>query len=354
MRLLSPLLQRVVYPGLGKLGYFHARSGSTLRIITYHGVLPEGYRITDPFLDNTLVSVTSFRAQLGLLKRYYNVISPGLFLGWLRNQETLPERAVLLTCDDGLLGNLTTIVPVLVEQGLQCLFFVTGASLGTAPEMLWYVELYLMLKEAKGTRQPAEWRGTPIPKIPADRALRIAYWLELLRILSRFDAAARSNFLHEAVAWWGLDPEWKRKFLDDPLLRERLQLLCATELKQVAAAGMTIGAHTMSHPILTEQPQELARAEIVDCRTQLEKWSGQTIWALAYPFGDPASVGDREYMLSESAGYECAFVNVGGAIGQSFSRFSLPRIHITAEMSLPVYEAHISGFHDSLRRRFRA
>jgi len=354
MRLLSPLLQRVIYPALGKAGYFHARSGSPLRVLTYHGVLPEGYRIADPFLDNTLVSVASFRAQLALLRRHYNLISPEFFLAWLRKQETLPERAVLLTCDDGLLNNLTTMVPILQEEGLQCLFFVTGGFSGDTAEMLWYVELYLMLNEAKGNHQPAEWRGTSIPKIPTDRKQRIACWLQLLRILSRFDAAGRYEFLHEAAAWRNLGPEWKRKFLDDPLLRQRFQLLGAGDLRQLAAAGMTIGTHTMSHPILAEQPADLARAEISDCRAQLERCSGQTIWVLAYPFGDPTSVGDREYSLAESAGYECAFLNVGGAVGKSFSRFSLPRIHVTAEMSLPVYEAHISGFHDSLRRRSRA
>jgi len=77
------------------------------------------------------------------------------------------------------------------------------------------------------------------------------------------------------------------------------------------------------------------------------------VWAMAYPFGDPASVSEREYRLAEEAGYECAFVNVGGGLKARSSPFAFSRIHVTAEMSLEVYEAHISGFHDDLRRRFK-
>jgi len=353
MRVLSPILQRVVYPALATVGFFHWRVVSPLRVITYHGVLPDTYRSADRFLDNTLVSVESFRSQLALLKKHYNVISPERFLGWLRKAKNLPERAVLLTCDDGLLNNLTTMAPVLQEEGLQCLFFVTGGSAGNTPEMLWYMELYLMMAEVRGTHPPVDWQGTRIPAIPADRGERIACWLQLLKTLSRFDAMGRRDFLCEAARWWGLDSEWKRKFLDDPLLRQRFQLLCAPDLRRLADAGMTIGAHTMSHPVLTEQLPELARAEIADCRPLLGKCSGQPVWALAYPFGDPASVGNREYQFAESAEYQCAFLNVGGSVGEAFSRFALPRIHVTGEMSLPAYEAHSSGFHDALQRMFR-
>jgi peptidoglycan/xylan/chitin deacetylase (PgdA/CDA1 family) len=353
MRLMSPILQRVVYPTLGKVGYFHSRALASASVVTYHGVLPQGYQSADPFLDNILVSIALFRSHLGLLKKHYEVISPDRFLRWLREPEDLPARAVLLTCDDGLLNNVATMLPILQEEELQCLFFVTGGSLGDSPEMLWYVELYLMLMEVQGEHRPVDWQGGLIPGIPADPKERRTCWLHLVKTLSRLDAERRLDFLREALGLWGLNRAWKQRYLDDPVLRQRFLLLRAPELKQLVGAGMTIGAHTMSHPVLTEQPAELARAEMTDCRQILQRCSGQPVWAIAYPFGDPASVGNREYQLAEAAGYECAFVNVGGSIGSAFSRFSVPRIHVTAEMSLPVYEAHVSGFHSSLQRRFR-
>jgi hypothetical protein len=55
---------------------------------------------------------------------------------------------VLLTCDDGLRNSLLDMLPMLQEFDLECLFFVTGASLSQTATMLWYEGLYLMFLAA--------------------------------------------------------------------------------------------------------------------------------------------------------------------------------------------------------------
>jgi peptidoglycan/xylan/chitin deacetylase (PgdA/CDA1 family) len=352
MRILSPILHRVIYPVLGSVGYFRSRPAAPVTVITYHGVLPAEYKSADSFLDNTLVSEESFRCQLRLLKRHYSVISPEQFLGWIRKEQDLPTKAVLLTCDDGLLNHLSVMLPILQEEELKCLFFVTGASLGNTAELLWYVDLYLLLQEAPVHREPVLLRGILVPEISADRGQRRSVWLTLLRSLSKADVVARHDFLRDAASRFGLRPSWKTRYLDDPLLRDRFQLLRMPELKALRDAGMTVGAHTLSHPVLAEQSSEEARAEIAECRKDLEEFLSRNVWAIAYPFGDPGSVGAREYKLAEEAGYECAFVNVGGVVDTVSARFALPRVHVTAEMSLSVYEAYVSGLHDALRGQF--
>lgn len=353
MRVVSPILHRVIYPVLGSVGYFHSCSTPPVTVITYHGVQAAGYRSEDAFLDNSLVTEESFRSQLRLLKKHYNVISPNEFLLWLRKSQELPEKAILLTCDDGLLNHLSVMLPILQKEELRCLFFVTGSSLASAREMLWYVELYLLLMQARAQSEPLLVRGILIPKISDDPAQRRTVWLTLLKSLSQVDAATRRSFLGDVAARFGLQPSWKMRYLDDPLLQDRFQLLQLPELKQLADAGMTIGAHTLSHPVLAAQSLDLARAEIVEYRNALEQSLGREVWAIAYPFGDPDSVGAREFKLAEEAGYECAFVNVGGVLDAASARFALPRVHVTAEMSLSVYEAYVSGVHDAFRTRFR-
>jgi len=144
MRLISPLLKRVVYPSLSKLGYLRRASRTGPAVLTYHGILPAGYKTVDPVLDGNLVSADLFRQQLRFLKSQYNVISPEEFLVWSEAKRELPPRSVLLTCDDGLRNSLFDMFPILQDEGLSCLFFVTGASLASTPTMLWYEELYLM------------------------------------------------------------------------------------------------------------------------------------------------------------------------------------------------------------------
>ena len=348
MRLVSPMLQNVVYPTLSKVGYFHSRS-TPVSILTYHGVYPREHRSSDSFLDNTLVSVQAFRSQLRLLKTSYNLITPDDFRRYLQSDEELPDRAVLLTCDDGLVNNLTVMAPILRDEGLSCLFFVTGSSSAESTDMLWYVELYLTLMQAQSGRE-LEYRGFQIPAVPEGLSDRRACWHSLMRGLSQFDNEARREVLDILSDEWRLPPDWKAQFLADPVQRQRFQILNASELKELNQMGMSIGAHTMSHPILSAQSPALASAEIVNCRWLLESCLGDTVWSIAYPYGEPSAVGQREFQMAETAGYECGFLNTPGEM-QAERKFVLPRVHITSDMSLSVYEAHASGFHQWLRSR---
>ena len=113
----------MVYPCLAGAGYFRSVARPGLAVITYHGVLPPGYKPIDPGFDGSLITAETFRQQLRLLKKKYTVISPEEMRAWCQGGVELPPRAALLTCDDGFLNNLTEMVPVLRDEGLRCLFF---------------------------------------------------------------------------------------------------------------------------------------------------------------------------------------------------------------------------------------
>src|SRR5579864_3779503 len=150
MRIVTPLLKRVIYPALSTAGVFHRTSASGLAVVTYHGVTPPGYEPVDPAFDGNLISVEMLRRQLRLLKAHYNIISPEDVLAWRQDGRELPRRAVLVTCDDGLLNCLTDMLPVLQQERVRCLFFVTGASAGQRRKVLWYEELFLLLRASAG------------------------------------------------------------------------------------------------------------------------------------------------------------------------------------------------------------
>ena len=237
MRVLSPIFHRVIYPALGSVGYFHSRMAAPVTVVTYHGVLPAGYKSEDAFLDNTLVTEGAFRSQLRLLKKHYNVISPDEFLLWLRKRGDLPERAILLTCDDGLLNHLNFMVPILKDEQLKCLFFVTGSSLESSPTMLWYVELYLLLMQAPVRQAPIHLHGIVISGLSAGLEQRRVQWLTLVKRLSQVDAERRRNFLQDAAAGLGLQSFWKMRYLDDPLLREPLSSVALAGIETTGECG---------------------------------------------------------------------------------------------------------------------
>lgn len=350
MRVISPLLKRIVYPSLGKSRYFRHPHPYSVSSVTYHGVLSPDYQSQDRFLDSALVSVENFRAQLRLLKTEYDVISCQEFRAWLSGRLDLPERAVLLTCDDGLVNNLSDMAPALREEGLDCLFFVTGASACNERAMLWHMELYLLL--ALSNREVVAFRCDDSELRASLRTFesRRRVWLELIKRLSAVNADRRRVFLEEYATQCGLAPDWNARYFETPL-RKRFTVLTKAELHQLSSAGMTIGAHSLTHPILKGQDLKSAECEIADCRAALADVAGG-IWAFAYPFGDEASVGAREFEIARRAGFECAFINTGGTLSRNSHRYALPRFHVSGDMGLGEFEAHISGFHANLRRRF--
>lgn len=348
--LVSPILKRVVYPWLANSGYLRRRAGGgSFCVVTYHGVLPAGYEVGDPQQDGSLVSAENLRSQLRLLKECYHVVSPDEVRDWAVDGKELPELAVLLTCDDGLLCALTDMAPILREEGLSCLFFVLGASATQNSQMLWYEELYLLLLAAPAGSYSFGWLGMNVEL--GDRAQRRSAWWNLVKKLSQYDQSARASFIETSRNQFRLSDPWIAECTGNESLRRRFGLLNGNHLRQLLDQGMSIGSHTLNHPILSQQASELAWKEISESRTLLENATGRPIWALAYPFGDPASVTNREMQMAEQAGFQCAFMNIGGGFGAQLPRFALPRVHVTADMSLSEFEAHVSGFHRDFRSR---
>ncbi len=340
----------MIYPGLSRSGYLRRRQGLGPAIVTYHGVLPAGYRGIDSTLDGSLISAETLRRQIRLLQRDYQVISPDRFREWCEGKRDAPPRAVLLTCDDGLQNVLTDMLPVLQECSVQCLFFVTGGSLHDARSVLWYEELYLMLLSApQGCSFTIPELGLPVA-VSTSQSMRGQWW-ELVKQMSRYDRDTRQQLLEEIRIQLGLADIWMTKYLSDAGLR-RFGLLTPLQVRGLMNAGMTIGAHTLSHPMLSLTPEEAAHDEISQNLEQISHLLGRQVWAFAYPFGDSASVSARELRLAEQAGFSCAFMNGAGGFGAEMPRFALPRVHVTAEMSLAEFEAHVSGFYRDLRRRF--
>ena len=351
MRLVSPLLKHVVYPGLSKAGYLRRAADAGPVVLTYHGVLPAGYKIVDPGLDGNLLSADSFRRQMRFIRKQHNVISPTEFLLWCQGGHELPPRSVLLTCDDGLRSSLFEMVPILQESDLECLFFVTGASLCPTPTMLWYEELYLMFLAAP------ESFTLELPEIGlhakvSQQEKRTSWW-EIVTKLSHYDLNRRRTLLARIRMQLGFSEQWDAEYRDDPVLSRRFLMLNLAELHQLREAGMSIGAHTLSHPMLSQSSPDVAWSEISECKQNLELALEQEMWALAYPFGNSSSVTSRELEMAKRAGFKAAFLNAGAAFRRQTLKFALPRIHITAGMSLAEFEAHISGFHRSLQELFR-
>jgi len=116
----------------------------------------------------------------------------------------------------------------------------------------------------------------------------------------------------------GKSNEWDNgKGIRHELLMDRAQL------KEWIAAGHEIGAHTLTHPLLTKLSLDEARREIIDSKKMLEDIFGQPIRHFCYPYGG------RNEALAEmvrEAGYETATGPVPGVNAATTDALALRRI----------------------------
>jgi peptidoglycan/xylan/chitin deacetylase (PgdA/CDA1 family) len=350
MRIVTPFLKQVVYPSLSQTRFFRSMAQSGLAVVTYHGVVPRGCDSIDASFNANLITAEIFRRQLRLVKSKYSVISPEDVREWLRGERELPKQAVLLTCDDGLLNNLTEMLPILREEQLSCLFFVTTPSSEEARSCLWYEELLWMFLQAPEGAFEISIEEVSLSGMLHTPPQRRTVWWSAVKRLSQLQEAKRKAFLRSTQEYFNLEPSQPCADENSGLCR-RFGLMNAAELRTLAGAGMTIGAHTVSHPMLSQMPHELARAEILESAARLDAALGSRPWAFAYPFGDAQSVTPEVLKMPEDAGFEAAFMNYAGGLGSDLPAFAMPRIHVSAEMSLAEFEANVSGFYSWLQRR---
>ena len=117
---------------------------------------------------------------------------------------------------------------------------------------------------------------------------------------------------------------------------------------------VTIGAHSLSHPILKSLSEADAFNEIHGSKLVTEKQLGCEVRHFAYPFGSPIQVGAREYKLAERAGFVSAVsTRMANIMPQHRNHMhALPRIYFH-EQNINQLDMRISGATSAKRWRGR-
>jgi peptidoglycan/xylan/chitin deacetylase (PgdA/CDA1 family) len=118
----------------------------------------------------------------------------------------------------------------------------------------------------------------------------------------------------------------------------------------------TIGVHTLTHPMLAKHDIAFVRHELTESRRVLEDKLKLPMRHLAYPVGDPASAGAREFALAEELGFASAVTTRPGMLfcEHDVHRFALPRLSINGLwQKLEMVEVLLSGAPFALWNRGR-
>lgn len=302
-------------------------------ILTLHHVRPapaQGFapngllEVTPGFLDRAL---TLIRAE------GYEIVTLDEALARLADPR--PDRFfVALTFDDGYRDNLDFAWPVLAKhQAPWTLYVAPGFAERTA--RLWWLELeeaIRALPRVSVELPDGRFEAPAGSDAEKQRAFDRLYW-RLRQGPEAILLAAISRLAGEA----GIDPV---------ALVER-ECLPLEILRSLAGApGVTIGAHTVSHPMLAKHPEEVALREIVESKAWLEEKLGLRIRHFAYPVGDPTSAGPREFALAQEAGFASAVTTRPGHLfaGHAEHLHALPRVSLNGlHQSEAALKALLSG-----------
>ena len=289
-----------------------------LTVVSYHRIYP---RLADFPLHNALISATpeEFTREVNYYNRHLDVISISELLAGLEQPSLLPQRPAVITFDDGYADNFEFAVPVLQGTSTSACFFISTDFIGdrTIP---WFVQVAMCLNLSKCDRIASPFcnNDPPFCLDVKDRTDVIRRYLVRLKQLPSREIPRHIDYLIEATRVIPGDHVTKRLFMS------------WDDLRTLVSAGMEIGGHTRSHPVLSRvEEAETLRHEIAGCREDLRRGLGIEPRAFAYP---TASSDDQ---MSEQADLEIrrAGFQVGFSYVHSFAlrnppnRFQIPRIH---------------------------
>ncbi len=288
---------------------------SHFTIIMYHRMLDR----PDPYYPLGYgIDLGVFTAQLRMFARFCAVLSLDEILARLDAGKRLPRRCIALTFDDGYRDVVTRAWPLLKRYRLPATVTVTvqGADRG----FLWPDALRHAIRYTTESSLALE----TFPG--AQRVLPLASESDRIGAVERLDAALKQLPNHEKEA---VMREVITKLLH--IAPEELTIhglmLSWEELQVMASSGISIGAHTITHPILTRVPEAEAQREIVEARRILTERLGVPVTHFAYPNGEAGDFSPRIERLVADAGFRSACTTVHGMNQRSDNRFALKRIN---------------------------
>jgi peptidoglycan/xylan/chitin deacetylase (PgdA/CDA1 family) len=275
-----------------------------LCIVNYHRIL----KAPDPLLESE-PDIETFHWQMKLLAECFNVMPLHQALNALATQR-MPPRAVCITFDDGYRSTHDLALPILKEFNLPATVFVTTGYIDEGN--MWNDKILEAVRRLSGGTLDLGEMGLGVYSIETLEARKHAIH-KLTEDAKYLLPEQRTNLTLKLEALAGTK-------LDDGLMLTR-DMICS-----MAQQGIEIGAHTITHPILTSLEDKDARYEIEGGKQKLEEIIGKPVRLFAYPNGKAGmDFDERHVAMAKEAGFDAAFTTAIGAATRVHDRYQLPR-----------------------------
>ncbi len=311
-----------------------------LTVLNYHRVVDP--RELGPNSDHSLVSADTvrFTAQMDLVRRFFDVIGSGDLLAWLAGRGTLPDHPMLITFDDGYRDNYQVALPVLRNRDLPAVVFVASDCIENRRPFYWDLAAYCFNHTGQSSLAiPNVGRFDWTDEKECDLCRR-----GLLQALKQLPEQQKRRIVEQLPQALNVDVP------DDAFSDLYMDW---EQVRALTAAGVDIGGHTRSHPILSRIPLDQAHREISESKQRIEAEIGKPLRLFAYPNGRSEDFNTELEQLVKNIGFNAAFSLIPGPVSLKTVRknpFSIRRIYISRNDTLPRFIAKLLGAGRLLRR----
>jgi peptidoglycan/xylan/chitin deacetylase (PgdA/CDA1 family) len=291
-----------------------AGARAPLSILIFHRV----HSTSDPLYPDE-PDAPRFEMLMMWVKRWFNVLPLSSAVEGLR-RGSLPGRAAAITFDDGYADNCDVALPILRRLELPATFFVaTGFINGGRMWNDTVIEAVRAVATPRFDLRAAKLGSYPTGTLAEKRAT-IDVILNATKYLPQEERDEVTSAIEKAAG----------KALPDDIM------MTDDQLRTLRDAGMEIGAHTRTHPILAKCSPAEAESEIAKGRDDLERVLGAPPTLFAYPNGKPGRDYDSTHVeIVRRVGFQAAVSTSWGVARRGDDLFQLPRFTPWSRKSVP-------------------
>jgi len=244
-------------------------------VIAYHRVVEDFAYSVETSIPSMLVSLRTLERHLDWIGRRFRFVSLDELGQWLASGAS-GEPIAAVTFDDGYADFYFHALPLLKRKGIPAAVFVVTDLLGTT-RMQTHDKLYLLLMRKFGLHLTH--------KDVAALLQRVGLSLSGINVTTPFEA---TRLLLEGLPQAGIERVLGLLESDVELSEDGLQAfhsLTWDMLTAIRHAGFTVGSHTRTHVLMTNENDQTLMDEVAGSREVIEKRLGGPVQHFAYPGG---------------------------------------------------------------------
>jgi len=310
--LLQAVAGTLYYSGLLRLRLFFRRVVLDKRevcVLGMHRVLCEAEQAGANSLEGMVLREDTFARMLEFLSRKFRVVSLEDILQGRDNHPGDSRPRCLLTFDDGWRDNYTTAYPLLRKFQIPATIFLVTGVIGTR-EVFWVEQLRRSWKNPLRQSQMHSVIAGILPRQNGGRKISLEEVIEFAKHMPGDD---RSRLLKSLLL--SDQPNEQTDGSD--------QMMNWDEAAELSRSGVEMGAHTVTHPLLTHENSATVRQEVRLSKETLEEKLTVKVRAFAYPNGDWNEKVREEVVQAE---FRCAFTTRHGWHEHGGDLFAIPRV----------------------------